>query len=151
MENELRRAVYKLQSAIQNFDNLEEMSGEFYRGALKRKAKKFFEFYSHHLSVNLEELYDDREFKQTSWVVHQNLDNLSCKGRNEEQEQLALFLAKVLSALDDLFATEDGPRKDLVIRPLIVRLKTLTGQSLMEKLPFKYEALIPYVEQYALG
>lgn len=151
MEKEIRRVIYKVQSALENFDQLEEMEEhKYFRGALSRKTKKFFEFYTHHLGTTIDDLHSGKELSKTTKIVQDSLNLLSCRGRTKECVELALMLAKLQSALNDLCAIKEGMKESLVAGPLIMRLKIILGIGIAGKFPYQYEELIPYVETYAV-
>lgn len=145
MDKNLEKAIYKISSAMNNYDLIDAGRNRFFTGSFKKNTVKFFKFVEHHIAVSVESLYHNGLFTQ---VVCEGIDNVGCITDKVDSEEIILMVAKLQSALNDLKLVENNLQNSLLVGPLEVRLKVLLSNGCAGKLGIVgLDKLVDHVEE----
>lgn len=131
MDKNLEKAIYKISSAMTNYDLIDAGRNRFFTGSFKKNTVKFFKFCEHHIALSVETLYQGSFWNP---VVCDGLDNIGCFTEQDDSEEIILMVAKLQSALNDLKLVESSLQNNLLVGPLEIRLKVLLSSGCAGKL-----------------
>lgn len=143
MSSKLDAAIYKLSSAMNNYDLIDLERDQFMSSVMRKNVRKFFSFFENHVKYKVEELYEAKEWNK---IVYENLDMIGCNAPSGA-EDLCVMLAKMSSALKDL-SSFDSKSEEIIGAPMAIRLEIILGRGCTGKLGFVgLENLVRHVEE----
>lgn len=121
-------ALYKISSALTNFDQISDDSTIFV-GKINRDFDKFFRFFLHHTESVTSDMYQTNPATWTRLYKDFSEVDECVEAPCEETKHLGIMVAKLKSSLEDLRLTEKSVQNRLFVAPMISRLVYLVDKN----------------------
>jgi len=115
--------VFKICSALNNYDNLPK-EGEFFKSSVRRRCRQFVQYFLDHTAEITKEIYEENT---SLWneIVYEKLDDIATDVESDEQDQLLVMLGKLKAAIPDWKAVEESRVLGSIGGQIYVRLKSI--------------------------
>lgn len=146
----IAKAVYKLSSALENLDSINNDSSVHFKGQFKRDFAKFFNYFVHHTNDIATAMIDADVNNWNKAVYEINADFEECvEADSEELKHIGLMLVKMRSCVIDLKGIEKTVQSKIVAAPLLNVLGLVLSRGYIKKLPIGKSGMEKLLEQYS--